>query len=224
MGIYLNEKTSYFSKSSSSCVPTFQSFGNYFPQGSLVLFSEQISSAQEPDMDSCHERVYAGWSCRDEVLLVNVCKSSLPCCSFSEEPHYSCWPGEERGVFLSTIPFSESGLVLVCLGLFWLFYLPQTLLEVDPPSHLIQALSKSSSQHCVKIGLPSRCLTPIFVSSPLLTPTSSSLHSRWCNILPHSSWAACFFFMIKFSSGPKSASFLPVISVKIIWRDVFSTP
>lgn len=52
---------------------------------------------------------YLAWSFKDEVLLVKVCKSALPCSSSSEELCCGCWPGEERGVFLSAIPFSEWG-------------------------------------------------------------------------------------------------------------------
>lgn len=116
MGICLNEKASYFSKSPSCCVPPFHSLGNYFPQGSLVLFSEQIS-VQEPGMDSCHERVYTGWSCRDEVLLVNVCKPSLRCCSFFEEPIIVAVQ-ERKGVFFFQPSPSGGGyIVWACFGM-----------------------------------------------------------------------------------------------------------
>lgn len=61
MEINLNEITCYSNKAFTCCTSSLHSLGKYFPQGSLVLFSKPTSSAQETDLDSCHEREYTGW-------------------------------------------------------------------------------------------------------------------------------------------------------------------
>lgn len=132
MEIHLNERTSYFSKLFTCYISFLHSLGKYFPQESVVLFSKPTSCAQETELNSCHEREYSGWYFRDEVLAKNF-KSSLHCFSSSPEPHCTCWP-EERVVFLSTRSFSEQTVQFVLAPV--IFFLPQTLLEIDPPSHL----------------------------------------------------------------------------------------
>lgn len=126
METQLNEGISYFSKPFACCTSSLHSLGKYFPQGSLVLFSESISSAQETDLDSCHEREYTGWYFRDEVLVVkdfeNSINFSLHCFSASAEPHCTCWSGEGRVVFLSTKSFSEQIVQVVLAPVIFSFH------------------------------------------------------------------------------------------------------
>lgn len=166
MEIHLNEIISYFSKPF-TCISSLHSLGKYFPQGSLVLFSKPKCSAQETDLDSCHEREYTGCYFRDEVLMVKNFNFSLHCFSSSAEPHCTCWPEEGRVVILSTRSFSEQIVQLVLAPV--IFFLPQTLLEVDPPSHLDAGTEQILLGSCTN-SAPSQCLTPLSVSSHLFIP------------------------------------------------------
>lgn len=117
---------------------------------------------------------------------MKICKSSLPCCS-SSEPHCSCWPGEERGVFLSGIPFSEW---VDSPGLFWhmcsfTFHLLWWKLDagIEQIFLLAQCTSRSSSQCVAQISVfssdpPVHLFIPDSAEYSQIVPALLLLHNQ----------------------------------------------
>lgn len=216
MGIYLNEKTFYFSKSSTCFAPSFHSLGIYFPQGSLVLFSQQISAQEQTWTPATKGNTWDGPSGMRSCWCLQV--FSLPLLFWGMP--LQLLARRRKGCFSCTIqpaPSVSGQIVLACFGTCAL--LPST------DSAGSWSTVTPGCRH--RAGLPPSTLYKVFLHTHLCVFSSS--HTHWFISLFQAVQyilrllLCCCFFAVKFSSIPKPALFSPIISVKIIGRDVVST-